>query len=82
MRRPDPSEYHEYYQRYVDNVPEGDIIALLPAELERTLSLLERVPSEHADYRYQSEKWSIKEVVGARHRQRKNVCLPRALLRP
>ena len=64
MQRPDPSEYHEYYQEYIDNVPEGDIIALLPAELERTLSLLERVPPEQADYRYQSEKWSIKEVVG------------------
>ena len=64
MQRPDPSEYHAYYQSYVDNVPEGDIIALLPAELERTLALLERVPSEQADYRYESEKWSIKEVVG------------------
>ena len=64
MRRPAPSEYHEYYQRYIDNVPEGDIIALLPTELERTLALLERVPSEHADYRYQPEKWSIKQVVG------------------
>jgi hypothetical protein len=64
MQRPDPSEYHEYYHSYIDKVPEGDVIALLSTELERTLGLLGRVPSERADYRYASDKWSIKEVVG------------------
>ena len=64
LQRPDPSEYHEYYQSYVDNVPEGDIIALLPAEAETTLALLRRVPSERADYRYDPEKWGIKDLVG------------------
>ncbi|MGH9462730.1 MAG: DinB family protein [Vicinamibacteria bacterium] len=64
MQRPDPSEYHEYYHRYIDKVPEGDVIVLLSTELEQTLALLGRVPSERADYRYTSDKWSIKEVVG------------------
>jgi uncharacterized damage-inducible protein DinB len=64
MQRPDPSEYHDYYRRYIDKVPEGDVIVLLSSELERTLALLRRVPSERADYRYASDKWSVKEVVG------------------
>ena len=64
MQRPDPSEYHEYYQRYVTKVPDGDIIGLLQAEVERTLALLERIPSELGDHRYTPDKWSIKEVVG------------------
>ena len=47
MQRPDPSEYHEYYRGYVENVPEGDILSLLQTEVVRTRSLLERVrPSE------------------------------------
>ena len=64
MQRPDPSEYHEYYHRYIDKVPDGDVIVLLSTELERTLALLGRVSSERADYRYQPGKWSIKDVIG------------------
>ena len=64
MQRPDPSEYHECYQRYVTKVPDGDIIGLLQAEIERTLALLRRIPAALADYRYAPNKWSIREVVG------------------
>jgi hypothetical protein len=33
MRRPDPSEYDAYYGRYVDLVPEGDILTILEVEM-------------------------------------------------
>ena len=64
MQRPDRSEYHEYYHRYVARVPEGPILELLVTELERTLAVLRRVPLDQADHRYQVDKWSIKEVIG------------------
>ncbi|NIN70391.1 MAG: DUF664 domain-containing protein [Gemmatimonadetes bacterium] len=64
MKRPDPSEYFEYYGRYVDLVPEGDVLMILAAEMQRTLDVLAGVGPEQADYRYAPEKWSVKEVVG------------------
>lgn len=64
MKRPEPSEYFEYYGRYVDLVPEGDILVVLAAEMQRTLDVLAGVGPELADHRYAPEKWSVKEVVG------------------
>jgi hypothetical protein len=62
--RPEPSEYFEYYGRYIDLVPEGDIISVLESELGRTLDILERVPAQLEEYRYQPGKWSVREVIG------------------
>jgi uncharacterized damage-inducible protein DinB len=64
IKRPDPSEYYEYYGRYVDLVPDGDILVILAAEMQRTLDVLAGVGPELADYRYAPEKWSVKEVIG------------------
>ncbi len=64
IKRPESSEYFEYYGRYVDQVPEGDVISILAEELQRTLTLLSGVPTERADYSYAPGKWSIKEVIG------------------
>jgi hypothetical protein len=64
MKRPEPSEHHQYYGRYISKVPDGDIIRILEDGVERTLALLARIPAERADHRYAPDKWSIKEVVG------------------
>ncbi len=64
MKRPQASEHHEYYGRYINKVPDGDIIRILEDQVEETLALLAGVPPGQADYRYAPDKWSIKEVVG------------------
>ena len=64
MRRPDASEYAEYYRGYVAGVPEGDIVALMQSESDRTAELLLGLPADKGDYRYAPGKWSIKEVAG------------------
>ncbi len=62
-RRPDPSEYFEYYRRYVDLVPEGDVVSALRAQIRATTALLAQIPDEKADFRYAPGKWTLKEVV-------------------
>ena len=62
--RPGASEYAPYYGRYISLVPDGDILSLLPVQVDETLTLLRSVPESHAGHRYASGKWSIKEVVG------------------
>jgi uncharacterized damage-inducible protein DinB len=64
MKRPDPSEFFEYYGHYVDLVPDGDILVTLAAQMQQTLDVLAGVGPELADYRYAPEKWSVKEVIG------------------
>ena len=64
MDRPMPNEYPEYYDRYVQLVPEGDIFEILEQQAANLVELLATVDEAKANYRYAPEKWSIKEVIG------------------
>jgi hypothetical protein len=62
--RPDQTEFAPYFQRYLDLVPEDDIIPALKEQMTRTAEILGQVDEERADYRYAPDKWTIKQVVG------------------
>jgi hypothetical protein len=62
--RPQSTEFAEYYGRYIARVPDGDIVAILRAQMEETSALLDRVASDRVAYRYAPDKWSLHEVVG------------------
>jgi hypothetical protein len=61
--RPQPSEFNEYYGRYIVKVPAAGPVTLLRdqiGEFER----LRGLSDQDAAYRYAEGKWSVKEVVG------------------
>lgn len=62
--KPDPSEHDPYFSRYIQRVPDGDILEILATELETTSRLLGAVPAEREGYRYAPGKWSVREVLG------------------
>jgi len=62
--RPSPAEYAPYYGRYVALVPDGPIVETLRTQIADTLSVLGALPEAKADHRYESGKWSVKDVVG------------------
>jgi uncharacterized damage-inducible protein DinB len=62
--RPAEIEYASYYGKYIELVPEGDVVTTLSLQLEGTLALLKEIPEERADSRYSEGKWSIKELLG------------------
>ena len=64
ITRPNADEHDPYYAKYIALVPDGDLLALLSAQIEETCNLLKNVPESKAAYRYAPGKWSIKEVVG------------------
>jgi len=64
LTRPSSSEHAPYYSRYIDLVPEGDILQILEVQGETTLRYLSSVTEEKAMFRYAPGKWSLKEVVG------------------
>lgn len=64
LERPGADEYAPFYRKYVERVPEGDIVTILRDQLADTRELLRRVPTHAMDFAYAPGKWSIKEVVG------------------
>lgn len=64
MTRPEPSEHAPYYSRYIDLVPDGDLLETLASQMDETQALLASVPPGRETYRYASGKWSIRQVVG------------------
>lgn len=62
--RPSADEFAPYYGRYINAVPDGDVLALLERQIGETLALLRTIPEARGSHRYAPGKWSIKEVLG------------------
>jgi uncharacterized damage-inducible protein DinB len=62
--RPQADEYLAYYGKYIERVPDGDLISILREQLMDTVALLRGVSADKADSAYGPGKWTIKEVVG------------------
>jgi|SRR5579864_8077813 len=62
--RPVNTEYDPYYERYISLVSEEDVLIALDQQLAETLILLRGVSEQHGAFRYEPDKWSMKEVLG------------------
>jgi hypothetical protein len=63
-KRPGIKEYDAYFSRYVNLLPEGDIIAILEQQVKETNMLLQNITDTQGLFRYASNKWSVKEIIG------------------
>ena len=59
---PERTEASAYYFNYIDLVPEPDVVSVIEAQHEPTLSLLRGISEEKSLYRYAPGKWSIREL--------------------
>jgi hypothetical protein len=64
ISRPGPTDYAPYYGTYIQQVPDGDVLALLESQIEETRALLSGVPESRWRHRYAPGKWCLTEVVG------------------
>ena len=64
MRRPEPSEYAPYYQKYIDLVKDDNPIKALQNQIIAMQAFLSEIPEEKENYRYAEGKWTIKEIIG------------------
>jgi uncharacterized damage-inducible protein DinB len=62
--RPEAGEHAPYYSRYVDLVPDGDVVDYLGRQEAEATAFFRSIPPELHDHRYAEGKWSVKEVVG------------------
>lgn len=58
------NECPPFYQFYADYVENEDILEELKTQLDTYLDFIRSLPEEKYLFRYQENKWSIKEVVG------------------
>jgi hypothetical protein len=61
---PARSEAAEYYFTYIDQVPPGDILAVLAGQMTETVTLLRGIGEPQSQHRYAPGKWSVREVLG------------------
>src|SRR6267378_372913 len=64
IARPASTEYAPFYGGYVNEVPEGDLLAHLERQGRETAALLRRITESKSQHRYAPGKWTIREVVG------------------
>lgn len=64
MNRPTENEYAPYFENYIGQVSESDIMAVLRSEIDDLDVLLNRVPAEKETYAYAEGKWTIREMIG------------------
>lgn len=64
MPRPAPGDHAPYYGKYLDLVPEDDIVSVLAAQLDEFLALLRTIREATGDVLHPPYTWTVKEVVG------------------
>jgi hypothetical protein len=60
---PERDEASEYYQGYISQAGEGDIVALLESQPATAAAFLRGITEERSLYRYAPDKWSICQVL-------------------
>ena len=63
MTRPATAETAPYYFRYIDLVPDGDIVETLAKQLPDTNSFLSTISEEQSLHRYAPDKWTVRDVL-------------------
>ena len=64
IARPAASEFAPYYQTYISQVPDGNLLSQIEQQGRDTVKLLRGIDEKNSQYRYAPDKWSIREVVG------------------
>jgi uncharacterized damage-inducible protein DinB len=63
MTKPDLSAIPAFYKGYVENVKDMDVMVALEQSSKVALALLRTIPEDMGEYRYDTGKWSIKELM-------------------
>lgn len=63
MPKPSPAEYPSYFQRYVDQVPEDDLLIAFSNQLPIIKQFLSTITEEKSLYAYETGKWTLKELL-------------------
>lgn len=60
---PDRTEAADYYFKYIEQVPAGNIVEILATQSTEALTFLDTISEEQSLHRYRPDKWSVREVL-------------------
>ena len=63
MPKPSPTTYPIYFKKYVDQVPEEDLLTGFQNQLTVIKEFLNTITEEKSMYAYDTGKWTLKEVL-------------------
>ncbi len=63
MTIPDLPNVPPFYMTYVNYVKDADVLEAMKESCKVTLQLVRSIPETKGEFRYQPEKWSIKELL-------------------
>lgn len=63
-RRPLPTEFAEYYGRYIGLVPDGNVVQLMQDQIPDFRAVLDRIPEEASRVLHEPYTWTIRQAVG------------------
>lgn len=63
MKRPETSEFFEYYNTYVSLVPGDSAMSILDAQPDELRHIFSSIPEDKGNFAYGEGKWTIKEVL-------------------
>ena len=64
MKRPESTEYAEFYAGYVSKVPGTDAVSVLESQRLQMVQLFAARSERDGSFRYAPGKWTVKEVLG------------------
>ena len=64
MKRPEPTEYADFYANYISQVPGSDALSVLEAQRVQMLQLFAGRSERDGSFRYAPGKWTVKEALG------------------
>ena len=63
-RRPEPSEYANFYAGYIAKVPDGDLVQTLETGLADFSETIGSLPESKGGFAYAPGKWTLRELLG------------------
>lgn len=64
MKEPIPTDYPEFYQKYINEVIDEEIITYLSKQIDFAVDFFKEIGEEKSKHKYAEGKWSIKEILG------------------
>ena len=64
MLKPSMNDFPEYYRKYIEELIDKDILIYLSNQKSSAANFFSKIGEEKSLYRYESNKWSIKQIIG------------------
>ncbi|MFN8308355.1 MAG: DinB family protein [Chitinophagales bacterium] len=63
ITKPKAGEFAAYHEKYLELVPDGELLGLLQDHFAKTFAFFSGIPEGKQNFRYANGKWSIKELL-------------------